>query len=149
MDFSVRAAAADDAGPIAELSGELGYPVSAQAVRDTLGLFLGAPDHRVLVAEAGGRVCGWLQAHSCHVLESGLRVEVLGLVVSASMRRHGVGRALMAGAEAWAGEASAGQLVVRSNTQRAESHAFYPSIGYARTKTQAVYRKGIGPQAPF
>jgi len=144
MEFSVRAAVADDAGPIAALSGELGYPAGEPRVRETLGRVLGAPDQRVFVAEAGGRVCGWLQAHSCEVLESGLRVEVMGLVVSPAMRRRGVGRALMARAEAWAREASAGCVVVRSNTRRTESHAFYPSIGYAPTKTQAVYRKSLG-----
>jgi len=144
MDFSVRLAAAGDAGPIAALSAELGYPAGEEAVRATLGRVLGAPDHRVLVAESGGQVCGWLQAHSCEVLESGLRVEVMGLVVSPMMRRRGVGRALMAGAEAWARGLSAGCVVVRSNVRRTESHAFYPSIGYAPSKTQAVYRKSLG-----
>jgi GNAT superfamily N-acetyltransferase len=144
MDFSVRLAAAGDAGPIAALSAELGYPTGEEAVRATLGRVLGAPDHRVLVAESGGRVCGWLQAHSCEVLESGLRVEVMGLVVSPKMRRRGVGRALMASAEAWARGLAAGCVVVRSNVRRTESHAFYPSIGYAPSKTQAVYRKSLG-----
>jgi ribosomal protein L15E len=50
----------------------------------------------------------------------------------------------MARAEAWAREASAGYVVVRSNVRRTESHAFYPSIGYAPSKTQAVYRKSLG-----
>ena len=144
MDFSVRLAAPADAEPIAALSGELGYPADAQRVRATLGRVLGAPDQRVLVAESAGRVCGWLQAHSCEVLESGPRVEVMGLVVSPGMRRRGVGRALMAAAEAWARGLGAGCVVVRSNVKRTESHAFYPSIGYAQSKTQAVYRKSLG-----
>jgi GNAT superfamily N-acetyltransferase len=144
MEFSVREATADDAAPIAGLSGELGYPRGAETVRASLVRLRGAADQRVYVAEAGGRVCGWLQAHSCEVLESGQRVEVMGLVVSPAMRRCGVGRALMARAEAWAREASAGYVVVRSNVRRTESHAFYPSIGYAPSKTQAVYRKSLG-----
>jgi hypothetical protein len=48
---------------------------------------------------------------------------------------------LVAQAEAWASNISAEAVVVRSNTARGESHAFYPSLGYLRAKTQAVYRK--------
>jgi GNAT superfamily N-acetyltransferase len=142
MDVSVRAAAESDAGPIAALSAELGYSSDLEAVRTALRGIVGRDDHRVLVAETPGMgVCAWLHAHSCHVLESGLRVEIAGLVVSAKVRRHGVGRALMARAEEWAREVSAPTVVVRSNAKRIESHAFYPSLGYEAYKTQVVYRK--------
>jgi len=145
MEFAVRDAKADDAAPIAELSGELGYPTDARTVRGVLERVLARADQRVYVAEApGGSVCGWLQAHSCEVIEAGLRVEIMGLVVSPSARRGGVGRALVGRAEAWASELSAGYVVVRSNVRRGESHAFYPALGYAQTKTQAVYRKRAG-----
>jgi GNAT superfamily N-acetyltransferase len=145
MEFAVRDARADDAAPIAELSGELGYPTDARKVRGVLERVLARADQRIYVAESpGGSVCGWLQAHSCEVIESGLRVEIMGLVVSASARRGGVGRALVSRAEAWASQLSAGYVVVRSNVRREESHAFYPALGYAKTKTQAVYLKKAG-----
>jgi GNAT superfamily N-acetyltransferase len=142
MEFGVRAAAQSDAGPIAALSAELGYSSDLEAVRTTLRGIIGRDDHRVFVAEAPDRgICGWLHAHSCHVLESGFRVEIAGLVVSAKVRRHGVGRALVARAEEWARAISAPTVVVRSNAKRIESHAFYPSLGYEAYKTQVVYRK--------
>jgi GNAT superfamily N-acetyltransferase len=75
------------------------------------------------------------------VLESGFRVEITGLVVSGEMRRRGVGRSLVAQAETWAAEISAGTIVVRSNAKRVESHEFYPALGYLPSKTQVVYRK--------
>lgn len=142
IEFKVRAATEADAVQIAALSRELGYPEEARAIRDRLRRILRRDDQRVYVAEAeGGAVCGWLQAHSSDVLESGFRVEITGLVVSAQMRRRGVGGSLVAQAETWASEISAGTIVVRSNAKRVESHEFYPALGYLPSKTQVVYRK--------
>jgi GNAT superfamily N-acetyltransferase len=142
MDFKVRAATPDDAKAIALLSRELGYPADARSTRERLGKILGRDDHRMVVAVSpDGSVCGWLQAQCNVVMESGLRVEIVGLVVSEKMRRKGVGRSLVSRAETWAAEMSAETIVVRSNTKRVESHVFYPSLGYLPSKTQVVYRK--------
>jgi GNAT superfamily N-acetyltransferase len=142
MDFKVRAATPDDAKAIALLSRELGYPADARSTRERLGKILGRDDHRMVVAVSpDGSVCGWLQAQCNVVMESGLRVEIVGLVVSEKMRRKGVGRSLVSQAETWAAEMSAETIVVRSNTKRVESHVFYPSLGYLPSKTQVVYRK--------
>jgi GNAT superfamily N-acetyltransferase len=142
MDAKVRAATPDDAKAIALLSRELGYPADARSTRERLERILGRDDQRMVVAVApGGGVCGWMQAQCNVVMESGLRVEIVGLVVSEAMRRRGVGRSLVAQAETWAAEMSAEAIVVRSNTKRVESHAFYPSLGYLPSKTQVVYRK--------
>jgi GNAT superfamily N-acetyltransferase len=142
MNFKVRAAKLGDAASVARLSRELGYPAEVKAVRERLRRILGRDDQRVVVAETrGGAVCGWLQAHSSLAVESGLRVEIVGLVVSETMRRRGVGRCLVSLAETWAREISAETVVVRSNAKRVESHAFYPSLGYLPFKTQVVYRK--------
>jgi GNAT superfamily N-acetyltransferase len=141
-EFKVRAAAEEDAEPIARLSRELGYPAELPTVRGRLQAILARDDQRVIVAELpGGGICGWLQAHCSNVLESGFRVEIVGLIVSESMRRRGVGRSLVSQAETWAAEISAETVVVRSNSKRTESHAFYPSLGYFPSKTQVVYRK--------
>jgi GNAT superfamily N-acetyltransferase len=143
IEFKVRVATESDAAQIAALSRELGYPEEVRTIRERLSRILARGDHRVYVAELGkGRgVCGWLQAHSSDVLESGFRVEITGLVVSGEMRRRGVGRSLVAQAETWAAEISAGTIVVRSNAKRVESHEFYPALGYLPSKTQVVYRK--------
>jgi N-acetylglutamate synthase-like GNAT family acetyltransferase len=142
MDFKVRAAKIGDAQAFASLSRELGYPAEVKAVRERLQRVLGRDDQRVIVAELpDGSVCGWLQAHSSVAVESGLRVEIVGLVVTEGVRRRGVGRHLVAAAETWATEISAETVVVRSNAKRIESHAFFPSLGFLQSKTQVVYRK--------
>jgi GNAT superfamily N-acetyltransferase len=142
MDFKIRAAKPADAEAIAHLSRELGYPAELKTIRERLRRILGRDDQRVVVAEVpNGGVCGWLQAHSSVAVESGLRVEIVGLIVSEKMRRRGVGRSLVAQAETWAAEISAETVVVRSNAKRVESRVFYPSLGFLPSKTQVVYRK--------
>jgi GNAT superfamily N-acetyltransferase len=142
MDFRIRAAKPADAEAISLLAKELGYPAELKTVRERLRRILGRDDQRLVVAEVpNGAVCGWLQAHSSVAVESGLRVEIVGLIVSEQMRRRGVGRSLVAQAEAWAAEISAETVVVRSNAKRTESRAFYPSVGFVLSKTQVVYRK--------
>jgi GNAT superfamily N-acetyltransferase len=141
-EFRVRAATGKDAESIAILSGELGYPAEPGTVGERLRRILSRGDQRVVVAELPeGGICGWLQAHCSEALESGSRVEIVGLIVSCAMRRRGVGRRLVEEAEAWAAEISAETVVVRTNAKRVESHAFYPSLGYSPSKTQVVYRK--------
>jgi len=142
MNVKVRAARLGDAPAVARLSKTLGYPAEVRVVRERLRAVLGRDDQRVAVAVARrGRICGWLQAHASVAVESGPRVEIVGLVVSRAMRRRGVGRRLVAVAETWGREISAETVVVRSNSKRMESHAFYPALGYLPFKTQVVYRK--------
>jgi GNAT superfamily N-acetyltransferase len=84
-----------------------------------------------------------LQAHAAHILESGLRVEITGMIVSPEVRRCGVGRLLVTEAERWAREKGAEVIVVRSNAQRVESHLFYPALGFRESKRQVVYRRNF------
>ena len=151
MSFSsIRRAAEDDTDAIARLAGELGYAVRAGALRGHIRAILAsAADLLVVAADSSGTVVGWLQAHAAHIVESGFRVEITGLVVSASSRRQGAARTLVLAAEEWARSLSAEAIVVRSNAKRAESHSFYPAIGYRCTKTQKVYQKTMreGPDS--
>jgi predicted N-acetyltransferase YhbS len=140
----IRRATARDANAIARLAETLGYRAASDAVHRRLSAILASDADLMIVAEnSAGVIVGWLQAHACHIVESGFRVEIMGLVVAVETRRSGVGRALVAEAERWARSISAEAVVVRSNVQRLESHAFYPALGYTQTKTQAVYRKEI------
>jgi GNAT superfamily N-acetyltransferase len=148
MEFQIRRASEADAVAIAELTAELGYPGEVQAIQNRLAHLRDRADQCVLVAEKETVVCGWLQAHSSEALESGFRVEIVGLIVSVKSRRLGIGRALIEHAERWAASLGVSQVLVRSNTQRVESQSFYPALGYAVAKTQFVYRKRITPSLP-
>ncbi len=138
----IRRATEEDAFSIAQLSSLLGYVAEPTAIARRLRAITASGSDLLIVAVAAdGTVVGWLQAHAAHIIESGFRVEIVGLIVNPEQRRSGVGRALVAEAERWAVSSSAEVIVVRSNVQRVESHAFYPALGYSPTKTQSVYRK--------
>lgn len=144
--MTVRDALITDAEAIAVLSGQLGYPAETAELRARLETLLGRSSHHaVFVAtDEGGRVIGWVHIGRRDVLENAACAEILGLVVDTTLRGAGIGRALVAGAEAWARARGLGEVVVRSNIARLESHPFYERLGYRRTKTQHVYRRALG-----
>ncbi len=145
--FIIERATLADAGAIAELSGELGYPVTSAAIRKRLELLFEAPLHRVLVARlSDGTVIGWAHIEHRLSVEGGEKVEISGLVVSKDHRRIGVGRKLVRSGEEWAFSIGS-DVVVRSNIIRPEAHSFYARLGYEQIKTQHVYRKHKGRSA--
>lgn len=142
---ALRPARIEDAAEIARLAGELGYPVEAAAMAARLRTILPQPQHHVTVAVAEREgLIGWIAVERRLTLESGERVEIVGLVVDAKARGCGAGRALVADAERWALALGFDAIVVRSNVMREGSHPFYASLGYSRIKTQHMYRKGLG-----
>jgi GNAT superfamily N-acetyltransferase len=142
---TIRLVTVEDAAAVAELSGQLGYPVPADAVAARLARLLGREDQVVLAAlDEQGRVAGWIHGAAQDLVEAERRCEILGLVVDQRRRRTGVGRRLVAEVESWAARRGLGEMSVRSNAARAESHPFYEGLGYRRVKTQQVYRKRIG-----
>jgi GNAT superfamily N-acetyltransferase len=142
--MTLRNAVATDADRLAKLSEELGYPVDSGMIRPRLERLRANPEHIVLVAESPtNEVVGWIHAAEHDILEAGSFCEILGLVVAAGQRGEGVGRRLVEQIEGWATGRGLQHVSVRSNVARAESHPFYERLGYARVKTQHVYRKRI------
>ena len=130
---------------MAELSGQLGYPVPAASVAARLARLVGREDQVVLaVVDERGQMAGWIHGAEQDLVEAERRCEILGLVVDQRQRRGGVGRRLVAEVEAWAVRRGLKEMSVRSNAARVESHPFYEGLGYRRVKTQQVYRKRIG-----
>ena len=155
----VRPARPQDAGSLAALSNQLGYPSSREEVDRRLRRILPDAGHAVFVAEAGiesrpGRgsdaarqdsprpgLAGWVHVFVEHTVESDATAEIGGLVVGESWRGAGIGRLLMERAERWAREAGCGSVTVRSNVIRERAHAFYERLGYKLVKSQRVFRK--------
>lgn len=141
----IRRATLDDAPALAELSSELGYPTSVGAAGKRLALLLSSDDHAVLVAaSADGRVLGWIHAFLALRVESDTFAELGGFVVGEEYRRRGIGRRLLAAAEAWASSRDVQMLRVRSRTSRADARLFYERLGFRETKQQRVMNKALG-----
>jgi len=146
MSCLVRPAKLSDAPELARLSLELGYTNAVPEIESRLQALLLRPDHFIAVAVGDPPpLLGWIAAERRLILESGDIVEIVGLVVDATLQRAGVGRALVAATEQWAASAGISTLWVSSNVARTASHPFYVTLGYARTKTQHAYVKTLGP----
>jgi len=146
--LQVRPALAADAGAIAHLATELGYPTSPPEMRRRLEVLLTRDSHLIAVAELASAVVGWVAVEHRLLLESGERAEIVGLVVAGQSRRAGVGAALVRVAEAWVREHGISVISVRSNIARTEAHPFYDRLGYVRAKTQHAYRKDLTAPSP-
>ena len=147
MQIQVREAKSGDAAAIARLCGELGYSTSEPGIAERIRRISELKSDFMAVAEGDDGLTGWIQGHVSYTLESGFRAEIVGLIVSKTNRRDGIGRRLVDAVETWARRRDAPVIVVRSNIVRAESHSFYPALGYVEAKTQRVYRKRLSDPA--
>jgi len=140
----IRRARKTDAGQIAVLSGQLGYPASpAQIVRRLSGL-KPAANHAVFVAELPGTgVVGWVHVGVVRLIDSEARAEIHGLIVGEDQRSLGAGALLLEAAEKWARPRGCAAMNVRSNVMRERAHKFYERQGYEHYKTQKAFRKPL------
>lgn len=123
---------ARDAGAVAKLLGDLGYPNTPAFAQAKLELLSQSPDDWVRVAERAGRVVGVGHLHVAELFHQPGRVgRVMAIVVAADCRRLGVGRKLMTSLEALAEQAGCTKLELTSAAHREDAHAFYDSLGYA------------------
>lgn len=143
QEVRVRNAKFEDAGSIAVLSGQLGYPCSAATVRRRLRNLLANTDHAIWVAENNKGVAGWIHVFVYELLESDRQAEIGGLVIDQNFRGQGAGKALVERAERWAQARRLDSVYVRSNVIRKKAHAFYQKQGYKIDKTQHAFRKEL------
>jgi GNAT superfamily N-acetyltransferase len=143
-ETAIRRARPEDSSRLAELSTQLGYPMSADDASERLARLSSHPDHAILVAEDGGRVAGWIQVSLPRIFETPSSAEIAGLIVDEGRRGHGIGRALVAAAVEWARSEGCRAVRVRSNVVRERAHAFYAREGFRELKTQKVLEKTLG-----
>jgi GNAT superfamily N-acetyltransferase len=142
--LKVRRARPADAGRIAALSGQLGYPASAKQMSARLKSVLRQKNGVCFVAESGeGTLIGWVHVSVTALLEVELRSEINGLVVDERARSHGAGAQLLDAAEKWAKKMRSTGMSVRSNVLRDRAHEFYERQGYKHYKTQKAFLKPL------
>jgi RimJ/RimL family protein N-acetyltransferase len=102
------------------------------------------PHAAVFVAENDGEIVGRLSiARDPHPASN--HVADLGLMVAASHRRRGVGRALLERAVSWAGAARVRKLELHVFPHNAPAIALYESFGFEREGYRRDhYRRGSG-----
>ncbi len=143
--ISIRPARSDDVAALAELSTQLGYPATADMLRQRLARVRDEGVGEVFVAaDAHDRVLGWTHVVPRLHLEEDAFAELAGLVVGDAARGAGVGAALLSAAEQWARQRGFAQCRVRSNVVRERAHRFYRREGYVERKRQVVFDKPLG-----
>ncbi|WP_018682303.1 GNAT family N-acetyltransferase [Actinokineospora enzanensis] len=130
--MEIRQARCADADAVAELLVTLGYPDNtAASVHRRLELWSQAAGSAVLVAESAGDVVGVVAVTAVLRFEQeGSIGRIVALVVDGSLRGAGIGRGLVAAAEAAAREMGCSAMEVTSSRHRTEAHAFYRALGY-------------------
>jgi RimJ/RimL family protein N-acetyltransferase len=140
--FHVRRAEPGDAGELVELALAVGSEPEGWLV--TNGTWRSVSDERryvrairrskaaaVLVAQSPEGIVGRLSL-SRDPHPASRHVADLGLMVAAGWRRRGVGRALMLGAEEWAGEVGIRKLELHVLPNNEAAIALYEALGYRR-----------------
>jgi GNAT superfamily N-acetyltransferase len=125
----IRDAERGDAGAIAGLLTQLGYPSEPETVEERLER-LSVVGDRVVVAEVDGQVVGLAHLQVAPAIELERPAGKLGaLVVDEAQRGRGIGRALVEAIEAEARLRGCGVLFLTTSERRDDAHAFYESIG--------------------
>jgi L-amino acid N-acyltransferase YncA len=97
----VRPASPDDVGAMTEIynegiRGRTATFETRERAPDEVAAWLGSPRHPVLVAEADGRVVGWVSASTYRARECYAGIVEFSVYVAGTARGRGVGDALMA-----------------------------------------------------
>jgi GNAT superfamily N-acetyltransferase len=128
--ITIRPATPDDAERIAGLFTDEGYPAGPSDIVERLERF--ASEHsRVVVADNGGEVLGFVAVHALPRFEHSDRIlRIMALVVDAGVRERGVGRMLMEEAERLGREVGAAFAEVTAGHHRPDARRFYEDLGY-------------------
>jgi GNAT superfamily N-acetyltransferase len=131
--MQVRRARANDAAAVQELYREL-VPGDPNVRVDPAHLSALETDRfsQIWVVALDGSVCGTAFLTVCRDAMYGDQPfgVVENVIVAASSRRRGAGRALMAELERAARDARCTKLMLLSSSARGEAHAFYGHLGY-------------------
>jgi GNAT superfamily N-acetyltransferase len=131
---NVRLATDSDVPEIARLLVQLGHADDPALVVSRWEAWRAEGNAALVAVRPDGTLSGVATLHITTPLH---RPEIMGrihaLVVDAPDRGHGVGRALVAAAEAHLAQAGCSLLEITSHNRLVEAHAFYRHLGYEQT----------------
>ena len=131
--WSIRDAELNDAPELAVLMRELGYETDATEMEARLELILTDPAYKTFVAIMDGSVCGMIGTLTYPSYEhNDASGRILALVTSSTVRRRGIGHALIATAEKDFAQRGIGRVSLDTRFTREDAHKFYELLGYER-----------------
>jgi N-acetylglutamate synthase-like GNAT family acetyltransferase len=129
----IRAAELSDAVVLANLMSQLGYSTRTSEMEMRLKTILPDRRYQTWVAVREGKVAGMIGTFCYQGYEhNNPSAKILALVVDEAMRSVGVGKALIAAAEADLANQNITRLIVNTRLTREDAHAFYERVGYEK-----------------
>jgi ribosomal protein S18 acetylase RimI-like enzyme len=133
FDLTIRAVELNDAAATAQLMCELGYETTTSEMQMRLQRIATDERLRTFVAVCDGKVCGMISTLIYPSIEhndpSG---RIVALVIKSTMRRRGIGRALITLAEKDFAQRGIRRVALNTQLAREDAHKFYESLGYER-----------------
>ena len=133
FDLTIRPAEINDAAALAQLMCELGYETATSEMHMRLERIATDERCRIFVAVCDNKVCGMIGTLTYPSIEhndpSG---RIVALVILRTMRRRGIGRALITTAEKDFDQRGIRRIALNTQFAREDAHKFYESLGYER-----------------
>jgi GNAT superfamily N-acetyltransferase len=140
----IRAAEMNDAAALAQLMCELGYETTKSEMQTRMDRIAADGRYRTFVAVRDGKVCGMIGTVTNPSYEhndpSG---RILALATLSTMRRRGIGRALIAAAEKDFSHRGIRRVALNTQFAREDAHKFYESLGYERNGWRFVKQLSV------
>jgi GNAT superfamily N-acetyltransferase len=141
----VRHGTVSDAAEVARLLTQLGHATTTDGVQARWPEWAQEGNSALVIESESGSLLGICTLHSTRVLHRAKPVgRITALVVEEAERGKGIGRVLVAAAERELTNAGCGILEITSNARRTEAHAFYESLGYAKTSVRLFKNLELG-----
>ena len=133
FDLTIRPAEINDAAALAQLMCELGYETTKSEMEMRIQRIATDERYRTFVAVGDGAVCGMIGTLAYPSIEhNDFSGRIVALVIMSTMRRRGIGRALIATAEKDFAQRGIMRVALNTRLARKDAHTFYESLGYER-----------------
>ena len=143
-DLTIRAGELNDAATLAQLMCELGYRTTTSAMQMRLQRIVTDERLRTFVAVCDGKVCGMISTLTYPSIEhDDFSGRIVALVINSTMRRRGIGRALIVTAEKDFAEREISRVALNTRLDREDAHKFYESLGYERNGWRFVKQLSV------
>ena len=134
----------DDVAALAQLMCELGYETTKSEMQMRMEKIVGDERYRTFVAVRDDRVCGVIGTLTYPSYEhNDLSGRIVALVILSTMRRRGIGRALIATAEEDFAHRGIRRVALNTRLAREDAHKFYESLGYERNGWRFVKQLAV------
>lgn len=142
MNLQIRLCGIDDAEAVCELNAkEMGYDYPLDKTAEKLEQLLKSNRDKIFVAAVDNIVVGYVHADDYDVIYAPHMKNIMGIAVSSSFKKKGIGRALLSAVEDWAKNDGADGVRLVSGAARTGAHEFYRRCGYSGEKQQINFKK--------